>query len=186
MDGGESSALRERGDRRAVAAILGLSVAILAFLFWLIYFQEPPATASTGPASRLPAFNALCNGISATCVVAGLLFIYRGRRTAHALAMMGATLASVLFLAGYIAYHNAHGDTQFVRQDWVRPVYFSILITHIVLSMLVVPLILGTLWFAARRRWSVHRRLARWTYPVWLYVSVTGVIIFWMLRTLNG
>ncbi len=174
----------ERGTRAALGVIAGLSAAVLAFLFWLIYFQEPEGQGAGG--SVLPAFNALCNAVSATCVVLGLAFIKARRKTAHGIAMAGATLASALFLAGYIAYHNTQGHTVFTRDDWVRPLYLGILISHILLSVAVVPMVLSTLWFAVRRQWRLHRKFSRWTYPVWLYVSVTGVAVFLMLRWANG
>jgi putative membrane protein len=97
--------------------------------------------------------------------------------------MLGATTFSALFLVSYITYHYFHGDTKFPGQGWIRPVYFLILISHIGLSMAALPLILATLWYAMRNQFRFHRAVARWTFPVWLYVSVTGVIVYFVLRS---
>ena len=99
--------------------------------------------------------------------------------------MATAFAASSLFLIGYIIHHTVHGDTKFLTTGWLRPTYFFILITHVVLSIVVLPMVLTTLFFAATKRWSAHRALARWTWPLWLYVSVTGVLVFVFLRLLN-
>ena len=176
----------QRANRIAIACILGGSAVVVLFLFWLIYFHKPPpGTAVPEAASMLPAFNALCNSVAATCIAAGILFIRAGRKTAHGVSMAGAVIASALFLTGYLIYHSTHGHTVFGRTDWLRPVYLFILITHIILSVVVVPLVLSSVWFAIRRQWRLHRKISRWTYPVWLYVSVTGVVVFVMLRMLN-
>jgi len=89
-----------------------------------------------------------------------------------------------MFLIGYLTHHSVSGDTRFSGEGFIRPVYFFILITHIVMAAVALPLILNTLSFAALRRWSAHRRFARWTYPIWIYVSVTGVLVWLFLRVL--
>ena len=174
-----------RTTRSAVITILIASVAINAFLFWLIYFH----TGGTGPEGRsyawIPAWNATMNALSATFVVCGLWFIKQGNRRVHGVLMVCAMVASALFLVGYVIYHSLHGDTRFLTEGWIRPLYFFILITHIVLSVAVVPLILTTVYFAATRRWAAHRAIARWTYPIWLYVSITGILVFLFLRFWN-
>jgi putative membrane protein len=96
--------------------------------------------------------------------------------------MLTATVFSALFLTSYIVYHSFHGDTPFPGHGWIRPVYFFILITHIGLSMVALPLILAALWYALRNEFPFHRRVARWTFPIWLYVSVTGVIVYFFLK----
>lgn len=166
--------------RPMILGILTLSAVVLGFLFWLIYFQEP--VSSEGGYLWLPAFNAGCNAVSALLVIIGLVAISKQRKRTHGVCMMGATLTSGLFLAGYLWWHSLHGDSPFMGQGLVRPVYYFILITHIVLSMAVVPLIFTTLGFAALRKWRAHRAVARWTYPIWIYVSVTGVLVFLFLR----
>lgn len=169
--------------RRAIIVIALVSAAAVGFLFWLIYGYESGAVA--GQWAFLPAMNAAFNALSSIALVTGLVFIRKGNQRAHGVSMVAAFAASALFLVGYIIHHTVHGDTKFLGTGWLRPVYFFILITHILLSMAVLPLVLTTLFLAASRRWSAHRALARWTWPVWLYVSVTGVLVFFFLRFLN-
>jgi putative membrane protein len=170
--------------KAAITTILVLSAAAVGFLFWIIYGVE--AGDGSSKWAFLPATNALFNALSATAVVTGLVFIRKGNKRAHGISMTAALLASALFLVGYIIHHTVHGDTRFIASGWLRPTYFFILITHIILSIAVLPLVLTTVFFAATRRWSAHRAIAKWTYPVWLYVSVTGVLVFVFLRFLNA
>lgn len=167
--------------RKPLPVILALSAFITGFLVWLIYFKGRVA----GPAwvSHLPAANALLNSLSALCLIAGYVNIRRRNRIVHMRFMVSATVFSALFLVSYITYHYFHGDTLFPGHGWIRPVYFFILITHISLSMTALPLILGTLWWALRSQFRLHRRIARWTFPIWLYVSVTGVIVYFILHS---
>jgi len=169
--------------KRAIIVILALSVGAIAFLFWLIYVNQPGDHAVQW--SFLPDTNAAFNAISACAVLIGLYQIRRGRRRAHGICMGIAFAASALFLVGYIAHHALHGDSRYLGTGWLRPTYFFVLASHILLSMAVLPMVLTTLLFAAMRRWSAHRSLARWTWPAWLYVSVTGVLVFVFLRFLN-
>ncbi len=161
--------------------ILLLSSGVSLFLVWLIYLR---ATEPAGPewVSALPALNALLNALAASFLVTGFLQIRRGNRRAHIRCMLSSVGFSALFLASYVPYHYFHGDTRFPGQGWIRPIYFGVLISHIVLSIVVVPLILATLWRATRRDFARHRRIARFTFPIWLYVSVTGVVVFAFLR----
>ena len=99
--------------------------------------------------------------------------------------MIAAFAVSVLFLTSYLIYHANIGSKPFTLQGWIRPVYFTILIPHIILAFLILPLALRTLYLAWRKRFEKHRRIARWTFPIWLYVSVTGVVIYWMLYHLQ-
>lgn len=164
--------------------ILVLSAAITTFLFWLIYYK-PPVEAQSW-VSVLPAANALFNFLSGTCVAAGYVNIKRGRRETHKRFMLSAVTFSILFLTSYIVYHYFHGDTPFPGQGWIRPVYFFILISHIVLSMAALPIVLGTLYFALRKEFFWHKRLARFAVPIWLYVSATGVLVFILLSVFKG
>jgi putative membrane protein len=169
---------------KPVVLILAASVAALALLFWLIYGVESSAsTADT--LAFLPATNAFFNAISACALLTGIYYIRRNNQRAHGISMATAFGASVLFLIGYIVHHALHGDTKFLGTGWLRPTYFFILVSHILLSAIVLPMVLTTLFFAATKRWSAHRALARWTWPAWLYVSITGVLIFVFLRLLN-
>lgn len=131
--------------------------------------------------SDLPALNATLNGLTATLLSVGYVFIRRGREGAHRACMIAALLLSVAFLTSYLVYHFNVGSIQFTAEGWVRPVYFSILLSHAVLAVVVVPLVVVTVVRAFRRRFERHRRVARWTLPVWLYVSVTGVLVYLML-----
>lgn len=133
------------------------------------------------PLSSLPALNASLNATSALLLLAGYYFIRNRRITAHKTCMVSAFVVSALFLISYLYYHAHHGSTSFPGQGWVRPVYFVILITHIILAAAILPLALVTLYRAWQEQFDRHRRIARWTLPLWLYVSVTGVVIYWML-----
>ncbi|MFQ5723745.1 MAG: DUF420 domain-containing protein [Terriglobia bacterium] len=133
------------------------------------------------PLSSLPTLNATLNASSAVLLVTGYLFIRRRRVTAHKTCMVAAFLLSTAFLASYVYYHYHHGSTPFPGRGWVRVAYFSILIPHVVLAAAILPLALTTLYRAWKGRFDKHVRLARWTLPLWLFVSVTGVIIYWML-----
>ncbi len=133
------------------------------------------------PYSALPTVNALLNGTSACLLLAGYIRIRRGDRTGHRAFMPAAVLASSLFLTSYLVYHAHAGSVHFLGQGWIRPVYFSILITHTLLAATVLPLVLVTVWRALKQRFDRHRRIARWTFPIWLYVSVTGVVVYMML-----
>ncbi len=132
----------------------------------------------------LPALNACLNSISAVLLAAGYYFIRRKDVARHRLAMTSAFVTSCLFLTSYLIYHYYVGSVPFTKQGWIRPVYFTILITHIVLAAAIVPLALITLYRAWREQFDRHRRIARWTWPIWMYVSVTGVAIYWMLYQL--
>lgn len=139
------------------------------------------------PASSIfPAINASLNGTSAVLLVTAHRMIQRGRVAAHRRMMLGAVTTSALFLISYLYYHLhvVHGSVRFHGRGWSRPLYFSILISHTILAAAIVPLVIVTLSRALRERFREHRAIARWTYPIWLYVSVTGVVIYFMLYQL--
>jgi len=129
----------------------------------------------------LPHLNAVLNSTSALLLVSGYRFIRLGRIQAHRNCQLAALSTSVLFLVSYLTYHFYHGATRFPGQGLVRPFYFVLLISHTILAVVIVPLIMITLYRAARGDFVRHRRIARWTLPLWLYVSVTGVIVYLML-----
>jgi putative membrane protein len=170
----------EEVARRTILAVIALSAGIAAFLIWLIYFKGKVAAPDWVGALR--AANASFNSMSALCLLLGYINIRRGNRVTHMRFMLTATVFSALFLVSYIVYHFFHGDTRFPGYGWIRPAYFFILITHIGLSMVALPLILGSLWFGLRNQFHFHRRVARWTFPIWMYVSVTGVIVYALLQ----
>ena len=132
----------------------------------------------------LPAVNATLNGISAVLLAIGYVLIRRRRIQQHRRVMLAAFIVSCLFLVCYVIYHYNVGSKPFPGQGSIRTVYFFILITHIVLAALVPPMAIVTLVRGLRERFDSHARLARWTLPIWLYVSVTGVIVYWMLYRL--
>jgi len=134
--------------------------------------------------SALPTVNAVLNGTSALLLVTGYLLIRRRRVGAHKACMVTAFATSTVFLASYLSLRYYAGMTTFTGQGWVRPVYFTILTSHTILAALIVPLALVTLARALRARFDRHVRIARWTLPVWLYVSVTGVVVYLMLYRL--
>ncbi len=134
--------------------------------------------------SRLPALNAALNSLSAILLGAGYLFIRRRNVAAHKTCMLAALGVSTLFLISYITYHAQAGSVRFTGTGWVRPLYFAILISHVILAMAILPLALVTVYRAWRERFEAHRRIARWTLPIWMYVSVTGVVVYVMLYVL--
>lgn len=135
-------------------------------------------------ARDLPTLNATLNSVSACLLVLGYVLIRRGRREAHRRAMLGACGSSALFLISYLIYHYQAGSVRFAGTGWIRTVYLAILASHTLLAA-VLPVLAGiTLWRALRADWGRHRAIARWTLPIWLYVSATGVIVYWMLYRL--
>ncbi|MBF2053595.1 MAG: DUF420 domain-containing protein [Candidatus Sericytochromatia bacterium] len=173
-------------DRRvALPAIVAVSALAIAFLFWLIYFG-PADGAMAEAVAWMPWLNASLNATSATCLVLGYRAIRQKKQDLHQRLMLSAFGASALFLVSYIIYHTLHGDTRFVAEGLIRPVYFFTLISHIVLSIVALPMVFATFYFSLTRRFATHRKLARWTFPLWLYVSVTGVLIVLMLKLFNG
>lgn len=134
--------------------------------------------------SQLPAVNAALNSLSAVFLIAGYRFIKAKRMSAHRACMLSAFVSSTLFLISYLIYHFQVGSVPFKGQGWLRIVYFTVLISHTVLATVIVPLVLITLYRALGARFDRHRRIARWTLPLWLYVSITGVIVYAMLYRL--
>src|ERR671923_553864 len=132
----------------------------------------------------LPALNATLNATSAILLTAGYRFIRRRQITAHKRCMLAAGATSALFLVSYLTYHYYVGSMPFRGRGWVRPLYFTVLISHTILAAAIVPLALITLFRAWKADFARHARLARWTWPIWMYVSVTGVIIYVMLYRL--
>ena len=131
--------------------------------------------------SDLPTLNATLNTISTILLTIGFLMIRRRKIVAHRNCMIAAFVVSGLFLTSYLIYHYHAGSTPFEGSGWIRFVYFAVLIPHIILAASILPLALITLYFALRKRFTKHQRIARWTLPIWLYVSITGIIVYWML-----
>lgn len=132
-------------------------------------------------ANDLPTLNAVLNSLSAVFLVTGFIYIKKRKKNAHKKAMLGAFSLSALFLVSYVIYHYTAGATTFTAEGWIRPVYFTILITHTILAVIILPPICILLYRAWKKQFAKHAKLARWTFPAWLYVSVTGVIIYMIL-----
>ena len=130
----------------------------------------------------LPAVNASLNGLSAVFLTLGFVFIKRGNKIAHRNCMISAFVTSIVFLGCYLTYHfMVKAVTHFQNPEWFQPIYLMILLTHTVLATVIVPLILITLWRAKMKRFESHKKIARWTWPLWMYVSVTGVMVYLLL-----
>ena len=181
---GTAATPRTGSDRAVYLANAANSAAAVALLGWILVLREPAG--DTTALAFMPAINATMNAIAASCLVAGWLAIRRGKRDLHRALMLSALGASAIFLVGYLVYHWVHGDTRYPVGAPFRGAYLAILASHVVLSIAVFPMILATFWFALRDRLVTHKKLARWTLPIWLYVSVTGVAVFLMLRTATG
>ena len=129
----------------------------------------------------LPAVNATLNGLTAILLTTGWIFIKSGHKKAHAACMISALVMSTLFLTCYLTYHFLGGLTKFTTPGWPKIIYFFILATHVPLAVLILPFIFAAVYFAAREKFETHKKITRWLWPVWMYVSVTGVIIYVML-----
>jgi putative membrane protein len=170
----------DRRDRGFAVFVAVVSVVALSFLFWLLVWR----TATPGGADLrfLPAVNASLNATSALLLAVGYYFVRHKQIQKHQFCMVGAFASSAVFLVSYIIYHYTHGDTKFMGEGAIRGIYFFILISHIVLSVPIVPGALFSFWFAGTKRFAPHKKLNRVLLPIWLYVSVTGVVIFFLLR----
>lgn len=172
-------------SKRVVRLSLLIGALVIAFLFWWIYFRESSSTSLTW-VSYLPALNAFLNSCTAALLIFGYVSIKNNNRSKHKKLMISATITSGLFLISYLTYHYFQGDTKFLAVGFLRYIYFFILITHIVLSIIQVPLILMTLIFAFTEKLKLHRKVAPWTFWIWLYVSITGVLVFIFLKYFNS
>ncbi|MBM4256966.1 MAG: DUF420 domain-containing protein [Deltaproteobacteria bacterium] len=136
--------------------------------------------------SQFPTLNASLNAASAALLTTGYYFIRQRNTVAHRVCMTLAFVVSIVFLCSYLYYHAHAGSTRFTGTGWIRPIYFTILLTHTIFAALVPLLAVMTLHRALRQDWTKHQRIARWTLPIWLYVSVTGVVIYWLLYHAYG
>jgi len=174
---------RTPDDRSALAVIGVVSLAVVLVVGYLLLGHR--AAPGTRPfVAALPLLNACLNATSAALLTAGWLFIRRKQVTAHKTCMISALAVSSLFLVSYVTYHSLAGSRPFGGTGWIRLVYFPMLLSHIVLAAAIVPLALTTLYRALQGSFARHVRIARLTLPVWLYVSVTGVLVYWMLYRL--
>lgn len=181
----------------ALPSVAKWSERTLSFLIWgltavvvilvAVLMREGPLFQIEGlDVSGLPAFHALLNGACALLLVGGVWAVKNGRIEAHRWAMVGAFALSTVFLLSYVTYHAQVPSTPFGGEGWIRPVYFFILITHIVLAPVILPLALYAVLRAFRAEYGRHRKVARWTFPLWLYVAVTGVMVYLFMRPYYG
>ena len=134
--------------------------------------------------TSLPTLNAILNSTSFVLLIFGYYFIKNRKITAHKTCMISALVVSILFLTSYLIYHYNVGSVRFTKEGWIRPVYFTILISHTILAVTIPVLAPITLYRAWKEKFTKHVKIARWTLPIWLYVSITGVIVYWMLYQL--
>mgnify|MGYP003302626449 FL=1 len=163
-------------NRTAISAIITVSTLVFLFLLWLLYFKESSGTETEMDLSFMPALNALLNSACALFLALGVIAIKQGDKERHWRMMLTALGFSAVFLVSYLVYHHFQGDTPFEGSGFIRPIYFFILISHIVLSAVMLPMIFTTLYFAATKNFTSHRRLARYTFPVWT-VSYTHLTL---------
>ena len=176
---------RRTSTAPAIAAILLISAAATAFLIWLIYFH--PALDVTGKQlAFLPALDAILNACASLALLFGYRFIRAHRITAHRRTMITAFAFSTMFLVCYIGNYALHGESHYPGHGILRIIYLSILTSHVLLSMVALPLVLVTFFFSLSGRIPTHRKVARWTFPIWLYVSVTGIVVYAMLAAAKG
>ncbi|MAQ14411.1 MAG: hypothetical protein CMN30_06405 [Sandaracinus sp.] len=175
-------AAERSNDRLFFVLATVISVGALTFLVWLLLLRE---TTGTDPEALafMPAVNAGLNAGAALLLVLGWRAIRAGQRVRHQWLMIGTFACSALFLVGYIAYHYLHGDSHY--EGPARGFYLAMLASHVVLSIPVVPLALAAFYFAWRKRFGTHRKVTRWLAPIWLYVSVTGVLVFLFLYVIG-
>lgn len=179
-----AEAARAGSDRAFHLANAAISLVALALLTWILILREPSGDSSA--LAFMPAVNATMNALASSFLVAGWVAIRRGKRELHRALMLSAFGASALFLVGYLVYHWVHGDTRYPADAPLRGLYLAVLASHVLLSIVALPMVLATFGLALRGRLEKHRKLARWTLPIWLYVSATGVAVFLMLRTALG
>ncbi len=180
FDRGSFDGSARRRDRWFLSGIGLVSFLVLVGVGFILFGRHAHVGGSP-TMSGLPALNAFLNGTSAMLLTIGYFFIRRGKVTSHKVCMVTAFGVSCLFLVSYLIHHYQVGSIPFAGQGWIRPVYFTLLISHIILATLIVPLALTTLYRALSERFDKHVTIARWTLPIWLYVSVTGVLVYVML-----
>lgn len=167
-----------------IAGIIAVSALASAFICWLVYFHTPTDIAGTQLQS-LPLVNAVLNALSTIALIAGYRFIRAREITKHRAAMFTAFFFSSIFLVSYLVNFTLHGETHFNRLSAWWPFYWKLLLSHILLSVVALPMILITFFLSLTGRFPAHRRLARYTYPIWIYVSITGVIVYWMQSAIH-
>ena len=179
-----SSTVEEREDRPFWIVNGVVSVVALSILTYLLLLRKGSGDPSS--LSFMPAVNACFNAGAAVLLVLAVIAIKKKQVARHQALMISAFAASSLFLVGYLAYHYVHGDTKYPGTGGMRIAYLLVLASHVILSITVVPMCLAAFYFAFRRRFATHKKITRILFPIWLYVSVTGVVVFFMLRSAYG
>ena len=172
--------IRDMGERALQGLVWGLSGLVVVLVVVLVAFPRLFAVGELDVAA-LPGFHATLYGVTSLLLLAGFLQVRSGRVRGHQLSMLGAFLLSCVFLVSYVVYHSQAPPAHFGGEGWIRPVYFFILITHVVLAPVILPLALFSILRGLRGELGRHRRVARWTFPLWLYVAVTGVLVYLMM-----
>ena len=165
---------------RAIVVVVLISFTAVAFLVWLIYIHRAGDEFRTH-ATFLPGLNAALNGASALALLIGRTFIRTRRVAAHRAAMITAFVLSIFFLAGYILHHALHGEVRYPAHGALRTVYLTLLASHIMMAAVTLPVVLLTFFYSLSGKLQAHRKIARWSFPMWLYVSTTGVLTYAML-----
>lgn len=182
--GSSTSPAEARGDRPFWIVNGVVSVLALALLAYLLLLRQGAGDKSA--LAFMPAVNASFNGAAAVLLVLGVSAIRKKQVARHQKLMLAAFASSTFFLVGYLAYHYVHGDTRYPGSGGLRVAYLALLASHVILSIPVVPMCLAAFWFAFQRRFETHRKITRILFPIWLYVSITGVLVFAMLRSAYG
>lgn len=169
-------------ERNFYLGIAVVSAAAVGLLAWILILRDPPA-GDAAALAFMPAVNAAMNALSASCLVMGFIAIRNKKIPLHRGLMLSALGFSALFLVGYLAYHFVHGDTHYPEGAPLRAFYLVMLASHVILSIVCFPMVLITFGLALRGQVLRHRKIAKWTLPLWLYVSITGVAVFVMLRS---
>lgn len=162
-------------------SVLAISVFLLLFLIWFIYLKTPQPTTQSW-VYLLPSINASLNLISLCFMISGIIAIKNRQKLRHKKNMLSAVMSSACFLVCYLLYHHFHGDTVYMGEGFIRCIYFFILISHIILTMVALPLILLTVTYGLLNQTKIHKKIARYTFPIWVYISVTGILIYLMLQ----
>ena len=169
----------QQSSGKTIAGIIIVSALASALICWLVYFHAPTDVTGTH-LLFLPATNALLNALSTVALLVGFYFIRSRQIAKHRASMLTAFFFSSIFLVLYLVNFTLHGETKFPRGNPLWPFYWKLLLSHILLSVVALPIILITFFFSLTGRFPAHRRIAKWTFPIWLYVSVTGVIVYAM------
>jgi putative membrane protein len=181
LQSSEATMLKNLNERSLTLIIYAVSIVICLAVAFLIYFPQTLAVGGGVNVSYLPRFHAFLNGSVAVCLTLGYVFVRQRRYKAHKTLMVTGFLLSSIFLVSYVIYHSQAPATKFGGEGAVRALYFFILVTHIVLAAAILPLALFTISRSWRGEFAKHKRIARWTFPLWLYVAVTGVVVYLMI-----